>query len=91
VTRDADLSILRQCDLLALSRSTIYAQPSSDPDLALLQQIDELHLTLPFYGSRRICDELCKGGIRINRKKVQRLMQILGIQAVGPKPSTDIE
>ena len=51
-----------------------------------MRLIDEIYLELPFYGSRRIPDELATRGFRVNRKRCQRLMRTMGIQAVYPKP-----
>ena len=57
-------------------------------DLAVLRRIDELHLELPFYGSRRMTFELDKEGRGVNRKRVQRLMRVMGIEALVPRPGT---
>ena len=85
-----DLSVRRQCELLALSRSGVYRPKSgaAADDLALMRRIDVLHLELPFYGSRRIMFELNKQGRAINRKRVQRLMRVMGIVALLPRPGT---
>jgi putative transposase len=61
--------------------------PAAD-DLALMRRIDELHLELPFYGSRRMMFELNKEGRGVNRKRVQRLMRVMGIEALVPRPGT---
>ena len=85
-----DLSVRRQCTLLNLARSGVYRPepvPAAD-DLALMRRIDELHLELPFYGSRRMMFELNKEGRRVNRKRVQRLMRVMGIEALVPRPGT---
>ncbi len=85
-----DLSVRRQCELLALSRSGVY-RPKSDAaadDLALMRRIDVLHLELPFYGSRRMMFELNKDGPAVNRKRVQRLMRMMGVVALVPRPGT---
>ena len=85
-----DLSVRRQCKLLRLPRSGVYrAKPeASANDMALMRRIDELHLELPFYGSRRMLFELNKEGRRVNRKRVQRLMRVMGIEALVPRPGT---
>jgi len=85
-----DLSVRRQCELLALSRSGVYRPKSgaAADDLALMRRIDVLHLELPFYGSRRIMFELNKQGRAVNRKRVQRLMRVMGIVALVPRPGT---
>jgi putative transposase len=79
------ISVRRQCQLLGLARSSGYydpARPSAD-DLAVMRQVDQWHTALPIYGSRRLADEL-----GLNRKRVQRLMRVMEIAAVGPKPHT---
>ena len=86
----AAVSVRRQCELLDLSRSGVYrpkALPAAD-DLALMRRIDELHLELPFYGSRRMTFVLNAEGRAINRKRVQRLMRVMGIEALVPRPGT---
>jgi putative transposase len=86
----SDLSVRRQCELLALGRSSVYRPKSATAtnDLALMRRIDELHLKLPFYGSRRMTLELNKGSPKVNRKHVQRLMRLMGIVALVPRPGT---
>ena len=81
IDRKHDLPVTRQCQLLGLNRSSVYYQPMgcSDEDLLLMQLIDEIHLKRPFYGSRRIRNDLQDLGHRVNRKKVQRLMRLMGI------------
>jgi putative transposase len=85
-----DLSVRRQCELLDLSRSGVYRpKPSAAADdLAMMRRIDELHLELPFYGSRRMTFALNAEGRAINRKRVQRLMRVMGIEALAPRPGT---
>ena len=87
-----DISIRRQCELFKVNRSGYYYRPhpTSDDDVELMRQIDEIYLELPFYGSRRIPDELATRGFRVNRKRCQRLMRTMGIQAVYPKPRTTV-
>jgi putative transposase len=60
----------------------------NDVDLALMRRIDELYLQYPFLGSRRMAALLSENGARVNRKRVQRLMRQMGIEALGPKPKT---
>jgi putative transposase len=90
IDRQHELPVTRQCQLLSLNRSTVYYQPkpASDDDLKLMRRIDEMHLKRPFYGSRRIRDWLWEEGHDINRKRVQRLMQQMGITALYPKAGT---
>ena len=85
-----DLSVRRQCALLNLARSGVYRPKRviGAGDLALMRRIDELHLELPFYGSRRMTFELNKEGRGVNRKRVQRLMRVMGIEALVPRPGT---
>ncbi len=85
-----DLSVRRQCALLNLARSGVYRPKpiTGADDLSLMRRIDELHLDLPFYGSRRMMFELNKDGRRVNRKRVRRLMQVMGIEALVPRPGT---
>ena len=85
-----DLSVRRQCTLLNLARSGVYRpKPVIDADdLAVMRRIDQLHLDLPFYGSRRMTFELNKQGRGVNRKRVQRLMRAMGIEALVPRPGT---
>lgn len=85
------ISIARQCDLLGLNRSSYYyeAAPVSDEDLDLMRRIDELYLEHPFLGSRRMAEMIGRQlDCDINRKRMQRLMRIMGIQAIYPKPNT---
>ena len=72
------VSVRRQCALLNLARSGVYRPKpiTTADDLALMLRIDELHLELPFYGSRRMMFELNKEGRGVNRKRVQRLRTI---------------
>jgi len=86
----ADLSIRRQCQLLSLCRSGVYRpkRPANDDDLALMRRLDELYTAHPFLGSRRMTAMLRAEGLCINRKRVQRLMRRMGIEALGPRPRT---
>lgn len=78
------IPVSRQCELLGLPRSTFYyqAQPESPENLRLMRAIDEEYLEHPFYGSRRIAAVL-----GINRKRAGRLMRLMGLEAIYPKPS----
>jgi putative transposase len=80
----------RQCEILGVNRSSLYYESAGpDPEeLELMRRIDELHLQFPFYGSRRIARELRERGLVANRKRVQRLMRIMDIEAIAPKPNT---
>ena len=85
-----DLSVRRQCALVGVARSAIYRPKpvTGADDLAVMRRIDELHLELPFYGSRRMTFELNKEGRGVNRKRVRRLMRVMGIEALVPRPGT---
>ena len=78
----------RQCDLLGLSRSSLYyeAAPEAAENLVLMRLIDEEYTRHPFYGSRRISQWLARQGHEVNRKRVQRLLRMMGLEAIYPKP-----
>ena len=79
-----DLSMRRQCTLLRLTRSGVYrrkAAPAPD-DLAVMRRIDELYLAMPFYGSRKMVEALRQEGRQVNRKRVRRLMRLMGLVAM---------
>jgi putative transposase len=86
------LSICRQCELLDLSRSTYYLAPAveSEENLRLMRLIDRQYLETPFYGSRKMAESLNRSGEAVNRKRVQRLMGLMGLEAVHPKPRTTV-
>lgn len=85
-----ELSIRRQCQLLGLNRSSWYRTPAGESaeNLALMRMIDEQYLRTPFYGSRNMTFWLTQQGYVVNRKRVQRLMRIMGLEAIYPRPST---
>lgn len=86
-----ELPISRQCSALHISRSSAYRQAAgvSDEDTDLLRKLDELHLRHPFKGSRRLLDDLWdEYSLRVNRKRVQRLMRFMGIHALHPGART---
>ena len=87
---DPQLSIVAQCGLLKVARSTLYYRPApvSMDDLRLMRRIDEQYLTTPFYGSRRMVAVLRREGEAVNRKHVRRLMQLMGIEAIYQRPNT---
>jgi len=90
IASDQPLSIVRQCRLLDIARSSVYYRPTAaqDVDDDLMKRIDAVHLEWPFLGSRRIGDELADQGLVVNRKRIQRLMRIMGLTALYPKPRT---
>ena len=85
-----DLSVRRQCGLLNLTRSLVYrpARERDPQDLVLMRAIDELFTQHPFLGSRRMAVMLSAPQAPLNRKRMQRLMREMGIEALGPKPGT---
>ncbi len=84
------LSMRKQCELLGVNRSSLYYQPvGKDPEeLAMMRRMDEMHLAHPFFGSRMMTQTLKGEGQTINRKRVQRLMRLMGLESVAPKPNT---
>jgi putative transposase len=84
----AEISVRRQCALLGVNRSGLYYQPrgESEESLMLMRLIDQEYTRHPFLGSRRIREWLCGRGYRVGRNRVHRLMQLMGIEAVYPKP-----
>jgi len=84
-----ELSIRRQCALAGISRSGYYYEPvvESAENLALMRRLDELHMAHPVYGSRRLRVLLQREGCEINRKRVVRLLQVMGVEALYPKRS----
>lgn len=84
------LSLRRQCGLLGLGRSSWYydAVPVSTVEFALMKRIDKVSTLRPYFGSRSITTNLKRAGLVINRKKVQRLMRIMGLEGMVPGPHT---
>ena len=80
-------SIRRQCELLEISRTAYYYQPcpETEANLQLMRQLDELHLEHPVYGSRRLTVLLGRRGCSVNRKRVVRLLRLMGIEAIYPR------
>lgn len=85
-----NISISDQCKLLAINRSGYYYTPmqESEEDLGILRLLDEQYLHTPFYGIRRLTKWLQKKGYKINRKRVKRLMGVMGWQTIYRKPNT---
>lgn len=90
--RHEQLSLARQCELLGLPRSSWYyeAQPVSEENLTLLRLLDEQYTRCPFYGVRRMTAWLRKQEHPVNPKRVARLMRVLGIAAIYPKPHLSV-
>jgi putative transposase len=87
-----NLSIVRQCELVGLNRTTYYYEPATESaeNLMLMRLIDEVYTERPFFGSRRMAVDLRNAGHSVNRKRTQRLMRLMGIEAIYPKPRTTI-
>ena len=83
-------SVRRQCGLLQVSRSGYYYErcPESPENLRLMRRLDELHLRHPVYGRPRLTVELRREGWEVNEKRVGRLMGVMGLEAIYPKPRT---
>ena len=84
------LSIVEQCLLLKVPRSTLYykPEPAGDGELALMRAIDVIYTKWPFYGARRMARELGRHGHKVTRKRVRRLMKLMGLETIYQKPST---
>ena len=85
-----ELSVVRQSELLDISRSSVYYRPvqASEYELELMGLIDRQYLQTPFYGSRKMTASLRRQGHQVNRKRVQRLMRQMGIEAIYRRPRT---
>ena len=88
--REGALSVRRQCALLGLSRSSVYYRPrgESAENLALMRRMDALSLRCPFYGSRQMAFHLRREGVSVGRRRVRRLMRVMGLEAIYRKPRT---
>lgn len=86
------ISVRKQCELLSLCRSSFYCEETdiSEDDRKLMKRIDEIYLEHPFYGTRTIVLTLAEEQIFANRKRVQRLMRLMGIMAMVPGPHTSV-
>ena len=87
---DPPLPVSQQCRLLAVSRASVYRRPAeaSEQDRAIMGLIDRQYLARPYYGSRRMAAWLATQGHRVNRKRVQRLMRLMGLVAIYQRPNT---
>ena len=91
VDRDhGPITVIRQCDLLGLNRSSWYYRPKgeSELNLHLMQLLDEQYTRIPFYGSPKMTAWLRRQGFRINHKRVERLMNLMGLHAAQPRANT---
>lgn len=92
IDRGAALPIVRQCELLELSRSSVYYQPRpvSEPDLTLMRRLDELHLAHPFLGARKLAAMLKRQGLAVGRRHVGTLLRRMGLEAIYRKRRTSL-
>jgi putative transposase len=90
IDRDHALPVTRQAQLLGISRGAVYYLPRaiSEPDLALMRRIDELHLEHPFMGARMLRRQLAREDVHVGRRHIATLMRRMGIQALAPQPGT---
>lgn len=91
-TQHQTISIRRQCELIGVNRSSFYMKPAGETalNLELMRRIDEQYLKTPFYGYRRMTAHLRQVGYEINPKRIARLMQKMGLQALFPRQKTTI-
>ncbi|QTN33528.1 transposase [Akkermansiaceae bacterium] len=89
---DRKLSIRRQAKLLGINRNRLAARPTktSEEDLRIMAIMDNLHMECPFYGQRNFRENLKDHGYFLGRKRIRRLMRIMGLEALVPKPSTSV-
>ena len=83
-----ELSVRRQCELLGLCRASLYYEPAAETpeNLRLMRLLDEEYTAHPLLGSRRLTAWLIAQGEAVNRKRVQRLLRLMGLEAIYPKP-----
>jgi len=86
------VSVRRQCELLDLNRASFDYEPGTETTETLrrMRRIDKQYLKTPFYGSRRMTAWLLREGELVNRKRVQRLMGVMGLEAIHPGPRTTV-
>ena len=91
-SENSQLSIRRQCELLGLNRSSVYYEPAKETieNLQLMRRIDEQYLKTPFFGSRRMAIWLASEGEAVNRKRVKRPMNLMGLEAIHPGTRTTV-
>jgi putative transposase len=85
------INIKRQADLLSVNRTSVYRplsekQPSAE-NIQIMHRIDEIYMKHPYYGYRRMTTTLREQGFDVNRKRVRRLMRLMGLEAIYPKPN----
>jgi len=89
---DSEISIGRQCDLIGLARGSYYYEPKGEDEqnLFLMRKIDEQFTDTPFYGVARMTAWLKRAGHEVNEKRIRRLMRLMALEAVYPKPRLSI-
>ncbi|GAC1565600.1 MAG: hypothetical protein NVS3B14_03880 [Ktedonobacteraceae bacterium] len=86
------MSIAQQCELFGLTRSSYYYEPRgvSEENLVLMRMLDEQYTRTPFYGARKMAAWLQTQSYPVERKRVRRLLQLMGLEAIYPKPRTSV-
>lgn len=86
----SELAVAIQCELVGMGRSSYYYQPRGENpfNLALMRMLDEQHLKTPWYGQRQHTRHLRRQGLKITRKRVRRLMILMGLRSLAPQPGT---
>ena len=87
-----ELSVVRQCELISISRSGFYYRPAGETplNLELMRLIDRQFLETPWYGSRQMARHLRREGYTVGRKRVRRLMAKMGLEAIYQRPRTTV-
>ena len=83
------LSKSRQCELLDVNRNRLNPPQTkmTEEDQLIMRELDEAHTAYPFYGQRNLQHVLRKKGLRVGRGRIRRLMGVMGIESLAPKPS----
>lgn len=92
IEKCSELSVRKQCELLDLSRSSFYYSPIGlrKEQVDLMNQIDLIYTEIPFYGYRKVWQELLNRGFHIGRDRTLKYMQLMGLEAIYPKPKTSV-
>lgn len=90
VEKSDEISLRKQCEILQMPISTLYYRPKepSHFDYKVMSRLDEIYLEMPYYGSRNLTKQLQRDGFPVNRKRIHRLMRLMGIEAIYQKPKT---
>jgi putative transposase len=86
---DEQFALEKQCELLSIARSTYYYEPIPETpfNLKLMREIDKIYTEVPYYGSRKVMNELVLKGYPVNRKRIQRLMRLMGLEVIYQRPN----